>query len=171
MNLKNIIRTIPDFPVKGIQFRDITPILKDPSALIYSIDSMKNLVSNLDFDIIVGPESRGFIFGVPLAVITKKGFVPARKEGKLPAKTIKTKYNLEYGENIIEIHEDSIKKGQKILIVDDLLATGGTCKAICEIVKNAGANVIGSVFFIELLGLNGKEELKKYCDVFSLVTY
>ena len=170
MDFKGLIRDIKDFPIDGILFRDITTVLKDPDALHASIDEMSEKLKDLDFDVVIGPESRGFIFAVPLAYNMKKGFVPARKAGKLPAETISKSYTLEYGENVIEIHKDAIKKGQKIVIADDLLATGGTCKAICDMVEEAGAEIVGIVFFIELEDLPGRELLKGY-NVHSIVTY
>ncbi|MCL1924128.1 MAG: adenine phosphoribosyltransferase [Defluviitaleaceae bacterium] len=169
-NFKNIIRNVPNFPIEGIQFKDITTVLKDPVGFKASIKAMEEKLQGIDFDIVIGPESRGFIFGTPLAVTMGKSFVPARKKGKLPSEVISKTYTLEYGENTIEIHKDAILAGQKIVIADDLLATGGTCKAICELVESVGAEVVGLVFFIELLELNGRETLKGY-NVSSLVTY
>lgn len=171
MDFKKHIRTIPNFPIEGIQFRDITTALKEPKALSESINTMKNLLKDIEFDVVIGPESRGFIFGVPLAVVSGVGFVPARKPKKLPANTISKTYDLEYGTNTIEIHKDAINPGQRIVIADDLLATGGTCKAVCELVKEAGATVVASIFFIELMELNGRETLENYGEVFSVVQY
>lgn len=171
MDFKQHIRMIPDFPIPGIEFRDITTALKDPQALSSSIQAMKTFLKDIPYDIVIGPESRGFIYGVPLAVASGVGFVPARKPGKLPAKTISKTYDLEYGTNTIEIHQDAIKPGQRIVIADDLLATGGTCKAVCDLVKEAGATVVANVFFIELLELNGRGILEEYGDVFSVVQY
>jgi len=170
MDFKSVIRTIPDFPEEGIMFRDITTVLQNPEALRDAVDTMCSHLKNVDFDLVIGPESRGFIFGTPVAYKLDKGFVPARKAGKLPYKTISKVYDLEYGSATIEIHEDAIKKGQKVVIVDDLLATGGTCKAICELIEECGAVVEAIVFFIELEGLAGREVLKGY-NVSSLVTY
>ena len=153
MDLKSIIRTFPDYPAKGIMFRDITTLLKDPKALAYAMDKMEEALKGLDFDLIVAPESRGFIFGVPLAVKLGKGFVPARKKGKLPGHVTSGEYALEYGTDIIEIHTDAIEKGQKIVLIDDLLATGGTAKCICDIVAGLGGEVVCNLFLIELEGL------------------
>ena len=171
MDFKQHIRTIPDFPIPGIQFRDITTVLKDPTVLRASIHAMEEHLMGIDFDLVIGPESRGFIFGVPLAMSMNKGFIPARKPGKLPAETISKTYDLEYGTNTIELHQDAIKPGQRIVIADDLLATGGTSQAICELVKAAGAEVVANVFFIELADLPGREVLKDYGQVFSVVQY
>lgn len=170
MDFKKLIRTVEGFPVEGIHFRDITTVLKDPEGLHSSISQMSELLEGVDFDIVIGPESRGFIFGVPLALNMRKGFVPARKPGKLPSETRSISYDLEYGSNTIEIHKDAIKPGQKIVIADDLLATGGTCKAVCELVEQAGAEVVGIVFFIELEDLDGRELLEGY-NVHSIVKY
>ena len=170
MDFKSLIRTVNDFPIKGIEFRDITTVLKDPEGLQASIDQMAEKLKGVDFDIVIGPESRGFIYGVPLALRTGKGFVPARKPGKLPAETISKSYELEYGTNTIEIHKDALKPGQRVVIADDLLATGGTCKAVCELIEAAGATVAGVVFFIEIEELNGREHLKNY-PVHSIVKY
>lgn len=170
MDFKKLIRTIEDFPVDGIHFRDITTVLKDPAGLSASIEQMGEKLKDIEFDLVIGPESRGFIFGVPLAVNMGKGFVPARKPGKLPAETNSVEYELEYGTNKIEIHKDALKPGQKVVIADDLLATGGTCKAVCELVEQAGAEVVGIVFFIELDALGGRELLQGY-HVQSIVHY
>lgn len=171
MDFKQHLRTIPDFPIPGIQFRDITTVLKDPTVFRASIHAMEEHLMGIEFDVVIGPESRGFIFGVPLAMSMNKGFVPARKPGKLPAEVISKTYELEYGTNTIEIHKDAIKPGQRVIIADDLLATGGTSLAICELVKEAGAEVVANVFFIELLDLPGREVLKDHGQVFSVVQY
>jgi len=168
--LKNFVREIPDFPIPGILFRDITTVLKDPAALRGSIDAMVSLLSGLDFDAILGPESRGFIFGMPMAYNLGKGFVPVRKAGKLPAKVAKREYALEYGTATIEIHRDAIIPGQKYIIADDLLATGGTAKAIADLVTKLGGVIVSSLFFIELTGLSGREVLEGY-DVRSVLSY
>ena len=157
--LKSHIREIPDFPEKGILFRDITTLLKDPNALRESIVHLNRAVYGIPFDYVVAPESRGFIFGMPVAYEMDKGFIPVRKKGKLPAETIAKEYDLEYGKATIEIHKDALKPGDKVVIVDDLLATGGTAKAIKELVESTGATVSKFVFLIELEGLNGKELL------------
>ena len=170
MDLKSLVRDIPDFPKEGILFRDITTVLKDADGLYNSVNLMSDKLENVDFDLVVGPESRGFIFGVPIAYNMRKGFVPARKKGKLPHDTISKTYALEYGESVIEIHKDAIKKGQKVVIADDLLATGGTCKAICELIEEVGAEVAAIVFFIELESLRGRENLKGY-NIHSILKY
>lgn len=160
MDLAKLIRDIPDFPEKGILFRDITTLLKDPEGLKAAIAELDNVTKDEDFELVVAPESRGFIFGVPVARDLGKGFVPIRKKGKLPADTYSTKYALEYGEAEIEMHKDAIKPGQKVIIIDDLLATGGTAKAMKELVEKAGGKVVKFVFLIELTALNGKSELE-----------
>jgi adenine phosphoribosyltransferase len=171
MNLEKMLRTIPDYPTKGIMYRDITTVLKDPAGLKNSITEICNCLQDIEFDTVIGPESRGFIFGVPVAVALNKGFVPARKKGKLPAEVVSKSYDLEYGKNTIEIHKDALYPGQKIVIVDDLLATGGTCKAVSELAKEAGAEVVASVFLIELGYLKGREVLEQYGAVHSIVKY
>ena len=170
MDLTKIIRDIPDFPEPGILFRDITPVLQDGEALVSSVDQMAEKMAKMDYDIIAGPESRGFIFGVPLAYKLKKGFIPIRKKGKLPSETISKEYALEYGTATIEMHKDAIKKGQKVFIVDDLLATGGTAKAMAQMIEEAGGIVAGFVFLIELEGLNGRKVLEGY-QVESVIKY
>lgn len=170
MDLKAVIREIPDFPIKGVLFRDITPVLADPAALKESIDLLTDAMADLDFDLIAGPESRGFIFSTPIAYNLGKGFIPVRKAGKLPSTTIRKEYDLEYGKAVIEMHADAIEPGQKVIIVDDLLATGGTSRAIVEMVEAAGGIVSGLVYLIELVDLNGRELLPGY-DVRSIVKY
>ncbi len=170
MDLKKIIRDVPDFPEKGIIFRDITPLLQNSEALRDSIFQYEKMLEGVEFDYIVGPESRGFIFGVPLAFHLNKGFIPVRKVGKLPFETISKDYDLEYGSATIEIHKDAIKKGDRVVIVDDLLATGGTCKAMIDLIEEAGGIVEKIAFLIELKFLNGKDKLEGY-NVESLVTY
>lgn len=170
MNLEDKIRSIKDFPKEGIIFRDITTLLKDGDALYESIDQIEKSVEDLTFDIIIGPESRGFIFGVPLAYKMRKGFVPVRKAGKLPHKVVSQSYELEYGTATIEIHEDAILPGQRVLIVDDLLATGGTAKAIVKLIEKMGGEVAGFSFLIELNGLSGRENLKDY-EVRSILKF
>ncbi len=160
-----------DFPKEGIDFIDITTVLQDPEAFTQCIDQLKASVQAAgDFDLIVGPESRGFIFGTPLAYLLKKGFVPIRKKGKLPYKTIRAEYQLEYGSDILEMHEDAIKPGQKVVIVDDLLATGGTTESNIKLVEMLGGQVAGIVYFVELTFLNGRDRLKGY-KVDSLVQF
>ncbi|MDR1642374.1 MAG: adenine phosphoribosyltransferase [Clostridiales bacterium] len=168
--LRNTIRTIPDFPQPGILFRDITTMLQDPAALGLSIDAVAAKLEGVEFDLVLGPESRGFIFGVPVAYKLKKGFVPVRKAGKLPSAVISKSYDLEYGSSVIEIHADAIKPGQKVAVIDDLLATGGTCKALAELVEDAGGEIAAMVFLIELEALGGREVLKGY-DVRSILKY
>ncbi len=168
--LEDYIRTIPDFPKKGIMFRDITTVLKSPDGLKLSIDEMTKLIGDTDFDVIVGSESRGFIFGMPIAYNLHKAFVPVRKPGKLPAETVSESYNLEYGTATIEIHKDAIKPGQKVIIVDDLIATGGTAQAAIKLVEKLGGQVVKCVFLIELAGLEGRKLLEGY-DVEAAVTY
>ena len=141
--LEEYVRTIPDFPEPGIMFRDVTSVLQDPDGLHLAIDTMQDLIKDMDFDVVVGPESRGFIFGTPLAYINHKPFVLIRKKGKLPCKTVAKSYDLEYGQATIEIHADAIKPGQKVLIVDDLIATGGTTKAMIELIEELGGKVVG----------------------------
>lgn len=170
MDLKKVIRTVKDYPIEGILFRDITTVLKDKKALKFSIDKIIEKIEKVEFDYILGPESRGFIFAMPVAYQLNKGFVPVRKAGKLPAETISKEYDLEYGTSKLEIHKDAIKKGDKVIIVDDLLATGGTCKAMIELVESVGAEVVELVFFIELKELKGREFLKGY-KVKSIVKY
>ena len=168
--LKQSIREIADFPKKGILFRDITTVLKDPRALKQAADGMAELASQFSFDAVLGPESRGFIFGMPVAASLHKGFIPVRKDGKLPAKTARKEYSLEYGSATIEIHEDAIEKGGRYVLVDDLLATGGTARATAELVSEMGGIVAAQIFFIELGDLGGRAVLQGY-DVRSLVVY
>lgn len=164
------IRTIPDFPEEGILFRDITTVMQDPDGLHLAISEMQKALEGVDFDVIAGAESRGFIFGVPLAYNLHKSFVPIRKAGKLPCETVSKEYALEYGTATIEMHKDSIKPGQKVVLVDDLIATGGTIKAAAELVEELGGEVVKILFLLELKGLNGREVLKDY-DVVSVVAY
>lgn len=170
MNLKDTIRSIEDFPEKGIIFRDITTLLKNPEALRQAVDEIEDSLKDVDYDVIVAPESRGFIFGMPLAYNEKKGFVPIRKKGKLPAETVSMEYALEYGTATIEIHTDALQKGQKVVIVDDLLATGGTAKAMIDLVESLGAEVSALCFLIELEDLYGRDALKGY-NVKTLLKY
>ncbi|MGI6777490.1 MAG: adenine phosphoribosyltransferase [Acetivibrionales bacterium] len=171
MDLKAKLRHVMDFPKEGIDFIDITTVLQDAEALKQCIDEMKDkIISFGEFDLIVGPESRGFIFGTPLAYLFNKGFVPVRKKGKLPYKTISVEYQLEYGTDILEMHEDGVKPGQKVVIVDDLLATGGTTKSNIKLIEKLGGEVVGIVYFVELSYLKGRENLKDYW-VESLVTF
>lgn len=168
--LRHKIRDIPDFPKPGILFRDITTLLKDGSALRQAIDDFAMLCSDLEFDLVVAPEARGFIVGVPLAYSLRKGFVPVRKAGKLPAKTRRASYTLEYGEDKLEIHEDAISLGTRVLVVDDLLATGGTIRSTADLVESLGGKVVGAAFLIELTALDGRRLLSGY-PVLSLIQY
>ncbi len=170
MDLTTTIRSIPDFPVSGILFYDITTLLKNPDALRESVDQLANYYQDKGIDLVVGVESRGFIFAMPLAYRMGAGFVPVRKPGKLPAATASESYELEYGTNTLEVHLDAIEKGQRVLVIDDLLATGGTAKATCNLVERLGGEVVGLGFVIELTFLNGRDKLKGY-DVFSLLKY
>lgn len=168
--LEEYVVTIPDFPEPGIMFRDITSVIQDPDGLKLAVDGLVDLLRDVDFDVIVGPESRGFIFGVPVAYLTGKGFVPVRKKGKLPRKTVSQKYDLEYGQAEIEMHTDAIKPGQKVVIVDDLMATGGSAEAAAKLVEKLGGEVVKMVFVMELAGLEGRKKLKDY-PVDSLIIY
>ncbi len=170
MDLKSKIRVIEGFPEEGISFKDITTVLQDPKLLRESIDQMTEKFQDLGVDIVVGPESRGFIFGTPIAYKLNAGFVPVRKPGKLPAETVDYSYDLEYGRDTLEIHKDAIKKGQRVLIVDDLLATGGTVSATAKLVEILGGEVVGLGFFIELTDLNGRDKLTKY-NIDSIIKY
>lgn len=163
MDLKEKIRSIEDFPEKGVIFRDITTLLKDGAALREAVNQMQEQLKEIpEFDLIVGPESRGFIFSMPIAYNLKKGFVPIRKRGKLPAEVISKEYALEYGVSALEVHKDAVKKGQKVVIIDDLLATGGTAKAIVDMMEEIGAEVVGLSFLVELDDLNGRNLLEGY---------
>ena len=168
--LEEYVVTIPDFPEPGIMFRDITSVIQDPDGLKLAVDGLVNLIRDTEFDLIVGPESRGFIFGVPVAYLTGKGFIPVRKKGKLPRQTVSQKYDLEYGQAEIEMHVDAIRPGQKVIIVDDLIATGGSAEAAAKLVEQLGGTVVKMVFVMELAGLNGRDKLKGY-DVASLIAY
>ncbi len=168
--IEEYVRSIPDFPEPGIIFRDITSVLQDADGLQLAIDSMIKLLDGVDFDVVVGTESRGFIFGVPIAYEMHKPFVPVRKKGKLPCETISQSYDLEYGQATIEMHKDSIKPGQKVVLVDDLIATGGTIEAAIKLVEQLGGEVVKVIFLMELAGLKGRERLKGY-DVASVITY
>ncbi|MCR4637386.1 adenine phosphoribosyltransferase [Butyrivibrio fibrisolvens] len=160
--LKDYVRTIPNFPEEGIMFRDITTVMQDPDGLKLAIDTMQDLVKDLDFDVVVGAESRGFIFGTPIAYNLHKPFVLIRKKGKLPAETVSIDYDLEYGKATLEMHKDSIKPGQKVLIVDDLIATGGTTEAMIKLVESLGGEVAGVLVMMELAGLNGRQKIAGY---------
>lgn len=168
--IEEYVRNIPDFPEKGIIFRDVTTVLQDAEGLKLAVDSMIRLLDGVDFDVVVGTESRGFIFGVPIAYALGKPFVPVRKKGKLPCETIAAKYDLEYGSAEIEMHKDSIQPGQKAILVDDLIATGGTVEACVKLIEELGGEVVKIVFLMELAGLKGRDRLKNY-DVASVITY
>lgn len=170
MNLKDYIASIPDFPVKGVLFRDITPLMADGQAFALACEYLKDFARKIDAQVVVGPESRGFIFGCPVADSLKIGFVPVRKPNKLPRKTVSYKYDLEYGSNELHIHEDAIKPGQRVFIVDDLLATGGTVEATIKLIEQLGGVVAGCGFLIELEDLKGREKLKGY-EVHALLKY
>ena len=168
--LEEYVRSIPDFPEKGIIFRDVTSVLQDADGLHLAINEMDKCLEGIDYDVVVGPESRGFIFGVPIAYNNHKAFVPVRKKGKLPCETISCDYDLEYGKAEIEIHKDAVKPGQKVVLVDDLIATEGTMEASCKLVEQLGGEVVKILFLMELAGLKGREKLAKY-DVASVITY
>lgn len=168
--LEEYVVTIPDFPEPGIMFRDVTSVLQDADGLQLAIDSLQDLLKDIDFDVLVGTESRGFIFGMPIAYNLHKPFVLVRKKGKLPRETVSKEYDLEYGKAVIEMHKDAIKPGQKVVLVDDLIATGGTMKAAAELVEELGGKVEKIIFLMELAGLKGREALANY-DVASVITY
>ena len=168
--VEDYVRSIPDFPEKGIIFRDITSVIQSPEGLKLAIDGINESLKDVDYDVVVGPESRGFIFGVPVAYANGKGFVPVRKKGKLPSETISEDYSLEYGTATIEMHKDAIVPAQKVVIVDALIATGGTTEAIIKLIERLGGEVVKVVFLIELEGLIGREKLDGY-DVDSVIKY
>ena len=168
--LEEYVRSIPDFPEKGIIFRDVTSVLQDADGLHLAINEMDKCLEGIDYDVVVGPESRGFIFGVPIAYNNHKAFVPVRKKGKLPCETISCDYDLEYGKAEIEIHKDAIKPGDKVVLVDDLIATGGTIQAAAKLVEELGGEVVKMIFLIELTDLGGRKLLEGY-DVASVVQY
>lgn len=168
--IEEYVRTIPDFPEPGIMFRDVTSVIQDPDGLKLAIDSLNDLVKDTEFDVVVGLESRGFIFGTPIAYLNNKSFVPVRKKGKLPCETLEATYDLEYGSATIEIHKDAIKPGQKVVIVDDLIATGGTVEAGIKLIEELGGKVVKIIFLMELAGLDGRKRLEGY-DVESVITY
>ena len=168
--LEEYVVTIPDFPEPGIMFRDITSVIQDPEGLKLAVDGLADLVKDIDFDLVVGPESRGFIFGVPVAYLRGKGFIPVRKKGKLPRETVSQKYDLEYGQAEVEMHKDAIQPGQRVVIVDDLIATGGSAEAAAKLVEQLGGKIVRMVFVMELAGLEGRKKLADY-DVQSLIVY
>lgn len=168
--MEDYVRSIPDFPEPGIIFRDVTSVLQDADGLHMAIDEMQKLIEDIECDVVVGAESRGFIFGMPIAYNLHKPFVLVRKKGKLPCETIEKEYDLEYGKATIEIHKDAIKPGQKVVLVDDLIATGGTMEAAAKLVEELGGEVVKIIFLMELAGLNGRERLKDY-EVASVICY
>lgn len=168
--LEDYVITIPDFPEPGIMFRDVTSVIQDADGLQLAIDSLQSLLEGVDFDVLVGAESRGFIFGMPIAYNMHKPFVLVRKKGKLPRETVSKEYALEYGTAVIEMHKDAIKPGQKVVLVDDLIATGGTMKAAAELVEELGGEVVKVIFLMELAGLKGRDALQGY-DVASVIRY
>ena len=168
--IEEYVRSIPDFPEPGIIFRDVTSILEDGDGLHLAIDLMQEKLEGLDFDVVVGPESRGFIFGVPIAYNLRKPFIPVRKKGKLPCETVSMEYDLEYGSAVIEMHKGSIKPGERVVIIDDLMATGGTIEAIVKLVELMGGVVVKTVFLMELQGLEGRKKLEGY-DVETVIAY
>ncbi len=168
--LEEYVRSIPDFPEKGIIFRDVTSVIQDADGLHLAIDGLQNILDGVDFDVVVGPESRGFIFGVPVAYNMHKAFVPVRKKGKLPCETISQEYALEYGTATIEMHKDSIRPGQKVVIVDDLIATGGTTEAIIKLIEQLGGKIVKIAFLMELEGLKGRDKLAGY-SMDSVIKY
>ena len=168
--VEDYVKSIPDFPEPGIIFRDVTSVIQDPDGLKLAIDGLVKLLDGVEFDLIAGPESRGFIFGMPVAYLLGKGFVMVRKKGKLPRETVSRSYDLEYGTATIEIHKDAVQPGQRVVLVDDLIATGGSAEAACKLIEELGGTVVKTVFLMELAGLNGREKLKDY-DVASLITY
>ena len=168
--IEEYVRSIPDFPEKGIIFRDVTSVLQDADGLALAIDLMQEKLKDVEFDLVVGPESRGFIFGVPIAYNLHKPFIPIRKKGKLPCETVSIQYELEYGTAELEIHRDAIKEGQRVVIIDDLIATGGTNEAMVKLIEGLGGKVVKTVFLMELSGLKGRDKLKGY-DVESVIAY
>lgn len=170
MDLAKTIRSIPDFPVKGVLFRDISTLTRDPDAFQEALDALIDHYADKDIDLVIGIESRGFVFGAPMAYEMGAGFVMVRKPGKLPAEAISASYTLEYGTNTLEMHKDSIRPGQRVLLVDDLIATGGSAKAAAELIEQLGGEIVGIAFLIELTDLNGAEKLKDY-EIFSLIQY
>ncbi len=168
--LRDYVTEIPDFPKKGILFRDITTVINNPEGFHMAVDGLVDLVKDKDFDLVIGTESRGFVFGAPVAYALDKGFILARKKGKLPRETISESYDLEYGQATLEIHKDAIQPGQKVVLIDDLIATGGTTEAVVKMVERLGGEVVKIGFVMELAGLKGREKLKGY-DVESLIIY
>jgi adenine phosphoribosyltransferase len=169
--LKQLIRDVPDFPKPGIVFKDFTPLIRDPAGLALAVELMANPYRGKGVELVIGAESRGFIFGIALAQSLSAGFVPVRKPGKLPWKRNSISYELEYGKDTVEIHQDAIEPGQRVILVDDLLATGGTMKACCELVRQMHANIVGITVLIELTFLNGRDVLREYGNVHSVIKY
>ena len=170
MDLSKYIASVPDYPEKGIIFRDISPLMADGEAYRYATGQIVDYAKDKNVDVIIGPEARGFIVGCPVAYALGVGFAPARKKGKLPRETVEVTYGLEYGEDTLQLHKDAIKPGQRVLVVDDLLATGGTLAATIELIEKLGGEVVGTAFLIELLDLKGREKIKGY-DIYSLLKY
>lgn len=170
MNFNDYIRNIPDFPKEGILFKDITPLLKDKEAFTAAIDQIAKEYEDVEIDYVVGIEARGFIIGTPIAYALNKGFIPVRKPGKLPYDKLTASYDLEYGSNELEIHSDAIEEGDNILLVDDLLATGGTTKASVDLIEELGGNIVSIAFLLELVDLNGREQIEGY-DIFTLLQH
>ena len=168
--VEDYVVSIPDFPEPGIIFRDVTSVVQDADGLKLAVDALIELLDGVDFDVIAGPESRGFVFGMPVAYALNKGFVMIRKRGKLPRETITRSYSLEYGTAEIEMHKDSIKPGQRVVLIDDLIATGGSAEAACKLIEDLGGKVVKTIFLMELAGLKGREKLKDY-DVGSVIVY
>lgn len=169
-SIEEYVRSIPDFPEPGIIFRDVTSVLQDADGLHLAIDLIQKKLEGVDFDLVVGPESRGFIFGVPIAYNLHKPFIPIRKKGKLPCETVSIRYDLEYGTAELEMHRDSVKPGQRVVIIDDLIATGGTNEAMIKLIEGLGGKVVKTVFLMELAGLEGRKRLQGY-DVDSVIIY
>jgi len=170
VDIKSKIRTIPNWPMEGVMFRDITTLMQDPDAFKATCDELYNRYKNLEIDKVVGIDARGFIFGAVLAYKLKAGFVPVRKKGKLPYKTISKEYTLEYGEDVVEMHEDAIEKGEKVLIVDDLIATGGTISAATRLVEMLGGDIVECAFVVELPDLKGRDKIKNY-KIFTITEF
>ena len=169
--LEDFVTCIPDFPKKGILFRDITTIISDPAGFKMAIDGLMAMIDPSEYDLVVGSESRGFVFGAPVAIAAGKGFILARKKGKLPREVVSASYDLEYGSATIEMHKDAIKPGQRVFVVDDLIATGGTTKAVIDLIEQLGGKVVKVGFVMELAGFGAKDTVLKGYDVESLISY
>ncbi|HLR92571.1 MAG TPA: adenine phosphoribosyltransferase [Atopostipes sp.] len=170
MDLSKYVASVPDYPEKGVIFRDISPLMADGEAYRYATEQIANYARDKNVDVIIGPEARGFIVGCPVAYELGVGFAPARKKGKLPRETVEVNYGLEYGKDTLQLHKDAIQPGQRVLVVDDLLATGGTLAATIELIEKLGGEVVGTAFLIELLDLHGRDKIEGY-DIFSLLQY